>query len=215
MSKLDWFNFIPFLNQYDVWARIVVFLCLIIAVGVLLFAPRHPQSSSVSSVQETKIDKSTKIDEVKGDYVAGDKVVYPTYESKAEHGTWSPSVRYTTGDSSKDYVKKILVDSAEYILNQRIVKISFDFSVDLKQVPSGSALAIGGLPVVVKKGNVTEFNVHQTGLNYSGELTVSARHNTTWFDLVTLNTGGVQGVYVTDGSEGSVRFWGYIVYKCD
>ena len=137
-------------------------------------------------------------------------------EIDPENGTWSPSVQYTTGDSSKDYAQVNSVDLAEYeyILNQNTVKISFDFWVDLKEVPSGSALAIGGLPFTVKNGNVTEFNVHQTGLNHSGESTVSARGGTTWFDWLTMNTGGLQRVYVTNGSEGSVRFWGYIVYKC-
>lgn len=136
-------------------------------------------------------------------------------EIDPEHGTWSPSVQYTTGNSSKDYAQVNSVDLAEYEyrLSQNTVKISFDFLVDLEQVPSGSALAIGGLPLTVENGNVTEFNVHQTGLNHSGESTVSAKRGTTWFDWLTMNTKGAQKPYVTDGSEGSVRFWGYIVYK--
>ncbi len=125
-------------------------------------------------------------------------------KEKEEKGEWSPSVQYTTGDSSKKYAQVISVDEAKYTLHQKIVKVFFDFSVDLKKVPSGSALAIGGLPFTVDSRNVYEFKVHQTGLNHSEDLTVSARRYYTWFDLL----------FVTDGSEGSVRFWGYIVYDC-
>ena len=87
MSKLGWLtSFIPFLNQYDVWARIAVFLCFIIATIVLVFAyPKHSQFPEVSSTQETKIDKSIKIkkgDYVKGDKVVGDKIVYYKGDNK-------------------------------------------------------------------------------------------------------------------------------------
>ncbi len=119
-----------------------------------------------------------------------------------EKGTWSPSVQYTTDDSSKKHAQVISVAEAKYTFHHGNVKVFFDFSVDLKKVPSGSALDIGGLPFVVDSQNVYEFKVHQTGLNHSEDLTVSARRGRTWFDLL----------YVTDGSEGSVRFWGYIVY---
>lgn len=125
-------------------------------------------------------------------------------EKYAEKGTWSPSVQYTTGDSSKKYAQVISVEEAKYTFHQGNVKVFFDFSVDLKKVPSGSALAIEGLPFTVKSRNVYEFKVRQTGLNHSEDLTVSARRGYSWFDLL----------YVTDGSEGSVRFWGYIVYDC-
>ena len=128
----------------------------------------------------------------------------PFDEKYAEKGTWSPSVQYTTGDSSKKYAQVISVEEAKYTLDQKIVKVFFDFSVDLKKVPSGSALAIGGIPFTVDSRNIYEFKVRQTGLNHSEDLTVSARRHYTWFDLL----------FVTDGSEGSVRFWGYIAYDC-
>ena len=125
-------------------------------------------------------------------------------EKYAEKGEWSPSVEYTTGDSSKKHAQVISVDEAKYTFNHGNIKVFFDFSVDLKKVPRGSALAIGRLPFKVDSRNVYEFKVQQTGLNHSGDLTVSARRDYTWFDLS----------YVTDGSESSVRFWGYIVYDC-
>jgi len=119
-----------------------------------------------------------------------------------EKGTWSPSVQYTTGDSSKKYAQIISVDEAKYIFHQENVKVLFDFSVDLKIVPNGSALAIGGLPFTVDSRNIYEFKVRQTGLNHREDLTVSARRYCTWFDLL----------YITYGSEGFVRLWGFIVY---
>ena len=132
-----------------------------------------------------------------------------------EHGTWEPRVRYKTSDSIIDYAQIISVDLAEYIFNQQNVKISFDFSVDLKQESSGSILAIDWIPFTVADGNVAEFNVHQTGLNCIGELTVSTTPGATCFYLVTMKIRGIREAYVTDGSEGSVRLWGYIVYKTD
>ena len=132
-----------------------------------------------------------------------------------EHGTWDPSVQYITDDSRNGYAQEIsvVVKDYQYQRNQEIAKISFDFSVDLKQVPSGSTLTIEGAPFTIVNGKLTEFTINQTGLNYSGEVMVSARPNTTRF-VVMVNTESVQKAYVTDGSEGSVRFWGYIVYKC-
>jgi len=71
-------------------------------------------------------------------------------------------------------------------------------------VPSGSTLAIEGTPFLVDSKNVYEFKVRQTGLNHSEDLRVSARRHYTSFNLS----------YVTDGSESSVRLWGYIAYDC-
>ncbi|MDO9528368.1 MAG: hypothetical protein Q7J27_04320 [Syntrophales bacterium] len=119
-----------------------------------------------------------------------------------EEGEWELSVRYITSDSSEKDVQLISVEEAKYTFHQGNVKIFFDFSVDLKKVPSGSALAIGGVPFRIDSRNVYEFKVRQTGLNHSEDLTFSPRYGDTSFDLL----------YVTDGSEGSVRFWGYIAY---
>lgn len=132
-----------------------------------------------------------------------------------EQGTWDPSVHYITDDLRNGYAQEILVDVKDYQYqrDQEIAKINFDFSVDLKQVPRGSTLAIDGAPFTIEDGKLTEFTINQTGLNHSGEVTVSAKPNTIRF-VVMVDTEGVQKVYVTDGSEGSVRFWGYIVYKC-
>jgi predicted RNA-binding protein with TRAM domain len=132
-----------------------------------------------------------------------------------EHGTWDPSVHYITGDSRNGYAQEISVDVKDYQYqrDQEIAKINFDFSVDLKQVPRGSTLTIDGAPFTIENGKLTEFTINQTGLNHSGEVMVSAKPNTTRF-VVMVNTEGVQKAYVTDGSEGSVRFRGYIVYKC-
>ena len=127
----------------------------------------------------------------------------PTMNSD-EKGEWELSVRYITGDSSEKDAQVISIDEAKYTFHQGNVKIFFDFSVDLKKVPSGSALAIVGIPFTVDSRNIYEFKVRQTGLNHSEDLTVSPRCGYTSFDLL----------YVTDGSEGSVRFWGYIVYDC-
>lgn len=129
-----------------------------------------------------------------------------------ENGTWTPSIQYITDNKSRHDVKAKLIDVAKYTLNRKTAKISFDFLVELKKIPFGSALAIGGLPVVVENGHITEFNIHQTGLNYSGELTVSMRPHTTYFGVM-VNTGRVEKEYLTDGSEDSVRFWGYIIYQ--
>lgn len=126
-------------------------------------------------------------------------------EKYSEEGTWEPLIQYITGDSSVKYNQAISVDEAKYKFHRGNVKIFFDFSVDLKKVPSGSALAIEGAPFIVDSRNVYEFKVRQTGLNHNEDLTVSARRNFTSFNLA----------YVTDGSEGSVRFWGYIAYDCD
>ncbi|MDO9528328.1 MAG: hypothetical protein Q7J27_04120 [Syntrophales bacterium] len=132
-----------------------------------------------------------------------------------EHGTWDPSVHYITDDSRNGYAQEISVDVKDYQYqrDQEIAKINFDFSVDLKQVPRGSTLTIDGAPFTIENGKLTEFTINQTGLNHSGEVMVSAKPNTTRF-VVMVNTEGVQKAYVTDGSEGSVRFRGYIVYKC-
>ena len=132
-----------------------------------------------------------------------------------EHGTWDPSVHYITDDSRNGYAQEISVDVKDYQYqrDQEIAKINFDFSVDLKQVPRGSTLTIDGAPFTIENGKLTEFTINQTGLNHSGEVMVSAKSNTTRF-VVMVNTEGVQKAYVTDGSEGSVRFRGYIVYKC-
>jgi len=131
-----------------------------------------------------------------------------------EHGTWDPSVHYITDDQRNGYAQEISVDVKDYQYqrDQEIAKINFDFSVDLKQVPRGSTLTIDGAPFTIENGKLTEFTINQTGLNHSGEVMVSAKPNTTRF-VVMVNTEGVQKAYVTDGSEGSVRFWGYIVYK--
>ena len=134
---------------------------------------------------------------------------------ESEKGTWSPSVHYFTDDSRDGYAQKISVDQADYLYqrDQEEAKIKFDFSVDLKQVPKGSTLTIDGAPFTIENGRLTEFTINQTGLNHSGEVMVSAKPNTTMF-VVMVNTEGVQKAYVTDGNEGSVRFRGYIVYKC-
>jgi hypothetical protein len=121
-----------------------------------------------------------------------------------EEGPFDLSVQYTIGDSSEKYPLVISVDEASYTFHRGDVKIFFDFSVDLKNVPSGSALAIGDIPFTVGSRNVYEFKVRQTGLNHSEDLTVSAKRHRRSFDLL----------YVTDGSEGSVRIWGYIAYDC-
>ena len=130
----------------------------------------------------------------------------PPTMSDDEEGEWELRlpVRDITGDSSEKDVQLISVDDARYTFHQGNVKIFFDFLVDFKKVPRGSALTIGGVPFKIDSRNVYEFKVRQTGLNHSEDLTVSARCGDTSFDLL----------YVTDGSEGSVRFWGYIVYKC-
>ncbi len=132
-----------------------------------------------------------------------------------EQGTWDPSVHYITDDLRNGYAQEISVDVKDYQYqrNQEIAKINFDFSVDLKQVPRGSTLALDGAPFTIENGKLTEFTINQTGLNHSGEVMVSAKPNTIRF-VVMVNTEGVQKAYVTDGSEGSVRFRGYIVYKC-
>ena len=132
-----------------------------------------------------------------------------------EHGTWDPSVHYITDDSRNGYAQEISVDVKDYQYqrDQEIAKINFDFSVDLKQVPRGSTLTIDGAPFTIENGKLTEFTINQTGLTHSGEVMVSAKPNTTRF-VVMVNTEGVQKEYVTDGGEGSVRFRGYIVYKC-
>jgi len=132
-----------------------------------------------------------------------------------EQGTWDPSVHYITDDLRNGYAQEISVDVKDYQYqrDQEIAKINFDFSVDLKQVPRGSTLAIDGAPFTIENGRLTEFTISQTGLNHSGEVTVSAKPNTIRF-VVMVNTEGVQKAYVTDGSEDSVRFRGYIVYKC-
>lgn len=134
-------------------------------------------------------------------------------EETTESGTWSPSIQYTTKNAHKFYVQPDLVEEAKYTLNQKTAKISFDFLATLKKIPIGSALAISGLPVVVESKHVTEFNIHQTGLNYKGgELTVSARDDTTYFGIM-VNTGREEEAYIIDGSESPVvRFWGYIIY---
>lgn len=136
-------------------------------------------------------------------------------ERKPEKGTWHPSVHYVTDDSRNGYAQGISVDVKDYQYqrDQEIAKIDFDFSVDLKQVPGGSTLTIDGAPSIIENGKLTEFRINQTGLNHSGEVMVSAKPNTTMF-VVMVNTEGVQKAYVTDGSEGSVRFRGYIVYEC-
>ena len=132
-----------------------------------------------------------------------------------EHGTWDPSIHYITDDSRNGYAQEVSVDVKDYQYqrDQEIAKINFDFSVDLKQVPRGSTLTIDGAPFTIENGKLTEFTINQTGLNHIGEVMVSAKPNTTRF-VVMVNTEGVQKAYVTDGSEGSVRFRGYIVYKC-
>lgn len=132
-----------------------------------------------------------------------------------EQGTWDPSVHYITDDLRNGCAQEISVDVKDYQYqrDQEIAKINFDFSVDLKQVPRGSTLAIDGAPFTIENGKLTEFTINQTGLNHSGKIMVSAKPNTIRF-VVMVNTEGVQKAYVTDGSEGSVRFWGYIVYKC-
>ena len=133
---------------------------------------------------------------------------------KPERGTWDPSVQYITDDSNSGYAQEISVDVKDYQYqrDQEIAKIDFDFLVDLKQVPSGSTLAFAGVPFAIENGKLTEFTINQTGLNHSGGVTVRAIPNTTRF-VVMVNTEGVQKAYVTDGTEGSVRFQGYIVYK--
>ena len=134
---------------------------------------------------------------------------------KPEHGTWDPFVQYITDNSSSGYAQEISVDVQDYQYqrDEGIAKLNFDLSVDLKQVPSGSTLTIDRAPFTIDNGKLTEYSINQTGLNHSGKVMVSARPNTTRF-VVMVNTEGVQKAYVTDGSEGSVRFWGYIVYKC-
>ena len=149
------------------------------------------------------------VPEAKSDTKISDGITTFSKES-TENGTWTPSIQYTTGNRNKHRIQTKLVDEAKYTLDRKTAKISFDFLVDLKKVPIGSALAIGGLPVVVENGDVTEFNIHQTGLNYSGELTVSTLPDTTYFRVM-VNTGRKEKAYLTDGSEDSVRFWGYMI----
>ena len=150
---------------------------------------------NVGKIERPKITKSLPIPSA---------VLADVVEKYDEEGTWEPLVQYITGDSSVKYSQAISVDEAKYKFHRGNVKIFFDFSVDLKKVPSGSALAIVGIPFTVDSRNIYEFKVRQTGLNHSEDLTVSPRCGYTSFDLL----------YVTDGSEGSVRFWGYIVYDC-
>ncbi|MBW2649554.1 MAG: toll/interleukin-1 receptor domain-containing protein [Deltaproteobacteria bacterium] len=132
-------------------------------------------------------------------------VLADVVEKYDEEGDWAPLVQYITGDSSEKYAQAISVDEAKYTFHRGNVKIFFDFSVDLKEVPSGSALAINELPFKVDSRNVYEFKVRQTGLNHSEDLTVSSKRNFTSLDLS----------YITDGSEGPVRLWGYIEYDCN
>ena len=105
--------------------------------------------------------------DISGDQIANDYKlsVFPIVsrtaieERDTEQGTWEPHVRYSTSDSIINYAQIISVDLAEYIFNHQNVKISFDFSVDLKQVSSGSILAIDWIPFTASDGNVVEFNV--------------------------------------------------------
>lgn len=85
MSKESWFSVIPFINQYPPWAQIILVACVVVFICISIFAyPKHLQEPMAKSVQEVKIDKSTKIDTVEGDYVNGDKNIYTTPETKEE-----------------------------------------------------------------------------------------------------------------------------------
>jgi len=143
------------------------------------------------------------------------QIVNEIEEGKPECGTWHPCVQYITNNARSGSAQEIAVDVQDYQYqrDQEIAAINFDLSVDLKQVPRGSILIIDGAPFTIENGRLTQATINQIGLDYSGEVMVSARPDTTWF-VVMVNTEGVQKAYVTDGSEGSVRFWGYIVYKC-
>ena len=81
-------------------------------------------------------------------------------------------------------------------------------------MPSGSTLAIARIPFPVRGENITDFEVNQAGLNYNGKLRIFVRHGYTQFELFMMNNAESKK-YVTDGSEGSVRFWGYIFYECN
>lgn len=152
---------------------------------------------------------------VGGDVVGRDKITYDQRkitlaEKPGEIGTWSPSIQYATNKAKKGSARIISVDEAIYELYPKKVKVKFDFRVDLTQVPSGSTLAIGGLPVVVQNANVYDFKVYQTGLNCA-DLVILANRHAVWLYLATMQKG-VQK-YITNNTENSVRLWGYILYK--
>ena len=181
---------------------------------ILVFVPRKLSPTKVKEISKTNIEKIN----IAGDVVAGDKItinnrtIISTGES-FEEGTWSPSILYTTNSAKESYAEVISVAEAKYTLNRKTVKVFFDFSVNLKQVPKGSSLTLGGIPFVIDNDNITDFKIYQNGLNHGVELMVSTRCGATWFNLVTLNVEGMQKVYISDVSKELVRFWGYISYE--
>jgi len=78
-------EFIPFLNLYPMWAQIIVLICLVIVAALLVFVPRNAPATKESSVmgdggvQATTTGDNSPI--VGGDYIAGNKVSYNTYNS--------------------------------------------------------------------------------------------------------------------------------------
>jgi len=184
-------------ETWPLWVTFVILgLLLILAIVQIAIAIHEGKSEANITEKHTQLRKEIE-------------------KRKPEHGTWNPFVQYITDNSSSGYAQEISVDVRDYQYqrDQEIAKINFDFSVDVKQVPRGSTLAIDGAPFTIENGKLTEFTINQTGLNHSGEIMVSAKPNTIRF-IVMVNAEGVQKAYVTDGSEGSVRFRGYIVYKC-
>ena len=184
-------------EDWPLWVTFVILgLLVVVTIVQIVIAIREGKSEANITEKHTQLRKEIE-------------------ERKPEKGMWNPSVHYFTDDSGNGYAQEISVDwrDYQYQRDQGIAKIDFDFSVDLKQVPKGSTLTIHGAPFILENGKLTEFRINQTGLNHSGEVMVSAKPNTTMF-VVMVNTEGAQQAYVTDGSEGSVRFWGYIVYKC-
>lgn len=194
---------------------LVILALMIIAFGSYLFwyatqrGARNDKNELAIKIDTTARDTQDTVKDV------GKNISDQIQLRDPEHGTWDPSVHYITDDSRNGYAQEVSVDVKDYQYqrDQEIAKINFDFSVDLKQVPRGSTLTIDGAPFTIENGKLTEFTINQTGLNHIGEVMVSAKPNTTRF-VVMVNTEGVQKAYVTDGSEGSVRFRGYIVYKC-
>jgi len=84
MNKFEGvFSFIPFINQYDPWVRVLIlFLIFLLVVVLVTTYPKHQLSSDVTSEQGTKTSNFTKIGEVKGDYVVRDKIIVNSYGDK-------------------------------------------------------------------------------------------------------------------------------------
>lgn len=113
-----WLAVISFLSQYSLLAKIGLVICFAAFFAILIFA-KHPQSSTIPSAQEPKVDMSTKIGEVKGYYIAGDKNIYEgkkeiTPEEKLRQEKESdPSVNVQI--NKKDTELLINIDSKKHV----------------------------------------------------------------------------------------------------